>query len=53
MRSRCHELGNCVSERRGRVHMENRERVFAFNQPAGGQNHRNKVRAGILKERQR
>lgn len=31
MRSRCHELGNCVSERRGRVHMENRERVFAFN----------------------
>lgn len=52
MRSCRHELGNCVSERRRRVHMKHRERVFAFNQPAGGQNNRNEVRAGILKERQ-
>ena len=53
MRSCCHKLGNCVSECRSRMHMENRERVFALNQSSGGKNHRNEVCTGILKKRER
>lgn len=51
MRSCSHKLSNCVSERRCRIYMENRERVFAFNQSASRKNHRNEVRAGVLEKR--
>jgi len=41
-----------MGQGRARMHMENGEGVFAFDQPAGGQDHRDEVCACILKKGQ-